>query len=265
MPRAKVGDITLSYKVRGSGAPLVMIAGFASAQNTFFMLVRAFAKHYRTVTFDNRGIGGSDKPTGPYSMSMLAGDTIGLMDSLGIDRAHLLGGSMGGMVAQHIAIDHPQRVQKLVLFSTSADAQWLFDLAEATVPGWNRSRPDLAPAELRRLIGTIASRTSNRPFNRTIFVLLAKLQARLGNLKGPAGQMEAMMTHNVLDRLHLIQTPTLVLTGSRDRVIAPQSSEVLASRIKGAKLVSIDGGSHVVAGEMAGRFKKEVLDFLRGD
>ena len=265
MPVTKVGDINLCYNVRGDGQPLIAVTGFASAQNTLFALARAFAKHYRVVTFDNRGIGGSDKPTGPYSMNMMASDTIGLMDFLGIDRAHLLGGSMGGMVAQHIAIDHPQRVDKLILFSTSADGQWLFDLVEATTPNWNRSRSDFASADLRKLMGAMASRSFNRPFNRLVFVALAKLQARLGTLKGPAGQIEAMMTHNVLDRLHLIQAPTLVLMGSKDRLIAPQSSEVLASRITGVKLVSIDGGSHAMAGEMAGRFNKEVLDFLRGD
>lgn len=265
MPVTKVGDINLCYKVRGDGQPLIAITGFASAQNTLFTLAHVFAAHYRVVTFDNRGIGGSDKPTGPYSMSVMASDTIGLMDFLGIDRAHLLGGSMGGMVAQHIAIDHPQRVDKLVLFSTSANGQWLFDLAKATIPNWNRSQSELASRDLRKLIVTIASRSFNRPFNRLLFTTLARLQARLGPLRGSAGQIEAMMTHNVLDRLHLIQAPTLIVTGSKDRLIAPQSSEVLASRITGSKLVSIDGGSHGVAGEMAGRFNKEVLDFLRGD
>jgi pimeloyl-ACP methyl ester carboxylesterase len=88
---------------------------------------------------------------------------------------------------------------------------------------------------------------------------------RLGTLTGLAGQLEAMMTYDVLDRLHLIQAPTLVLTGNQDRLIPPQSSEILASRIKGAKLVIIGGGSHVVAGEMEGRFEKEVLGFLKGD
>ncbi len=77
-------------------------------------------------------------------------------------------------------------------------------------------------------------------------------------------QLEAMMKHNVLDQLQLIQAPTLVLTGSKDKLITPQSSEALASRITGAKLVSIDGGSHVVAAEKYGRFKKEVPGFLRG-
>jgi pimeloyl-ACP methyl ester carboxylesterase len=263
MPLTQVGDIRLCYNVRGDGQPLVMITGFASAQSTLFALARVFARHYRVVTYDNRGIGGSDKPTGPYSIAMMANDTVGLMDYLEIDRAHLLGGSMGGMVAQHIAIDHPQRVDKLILSSTSADGRWLSDLAETTTPNWNRSWSDLTSADLRKLIVAIAMRSCNQPFNRLVFVTLAKLQARYGTLKGLAEQIGAMVTHNVLNRLPLIQVPTLVLAGSKDRLIAPQSSEVLASRITGAKLVIIDGGSHAVAGEMLVRFTKEVLGFLR--
>jgi pimeloyl-ACP methyl ester carboxylesterase len=266
MPQVKVGDINLSYNVRGDGQPLIMIAGFATAQNAWFPLVRAFSKHYRVVTFDNRGIGGSDKPTGTYTTKMMAGDTIALMDHLGIDRAHVLGGSMGGMIAQHIAIDHPQRVDKLILFSTSAGGQplrdMLFDLAEATTPNWNRSSSDLAGADLRKLTAAIASQSFNQPFNRLMVVPLARLMLRLGITKVPAGQLEAMMTHNVLDRLNLIQAPTLILTGSKDRLMPPQSPEVLASRITGAKLVTIDRGSHALAEGMSGRFNKEVLDFL---
>jgi len=109
MPVAKVGDINLCYNARGDGQPLILIIGFASAQTSYFGLARVLAKHYRVVTFDNRGIGGSDKPAGPYSMSMMAGDTIGLMDYLRIEKAHIMGGSMGGMIAQEMAIDHPQR------------------------------------------------------------------------------------------------------------------------------------------------------------
>jgi pimeloyl-ACP methyl ester carboxylesterase len=261
----KVGDINLCYKVCGDGQPLIMITGFASAQNTLFTLARTFSKHYRVVTFDNRGIGGSDKPAGPYSTSMMAKDTIGLMDFLGIDKAHLMGGSMGGMVAQHIAIDHPNRVDKLILFSTSADGQWLFELVEETIPNWNRLKSDFTPADIRKLVSTMASRTTNQPITRLIFMILSNLQARVNPLTGLTGQIVAMMRHNALDRLQLIQAPTLVLTGSKDRLIAPHFSEVLASQIKGSKLVSIDGGSHVVAGEMADRFINEVLDFFQFD
>ena len=263
MAFANAGNIKLCYKVRGGGQPIIAITGFASSQDSFFMLARTLSRYYRIVTFDNRGIGGSDKPSGPYSMSMMAGDTIGLMDFLGIERAHLLGGSMGGMVAQHIAIHYPQRVDKLILFSTSADGQWLIDLAEEVIPGWDRSRPGLASADLQKLMIVMASRSFNRPFNRLVFAALARLQARLGGHTGPAGQIEAMITHNVLDQLNLIQAPSLVLVGSQDRLIRAHPSEVMASRIKRAKLVILEGGSHTMAGEMAGQFDKEVLDFLR--
>jgi len=84
MPVAKIGDINLSYEVHGKGQPLILITGFASAQNMWYAQVRAFSKIYRVVTFDNRGFGKSDKPPGPYTTKMLAGDAIALMDHLGI-------------------------------------------------------------------------------------------------------------------------------------------------------------------------------------
>ena len=252
MPIATVGDIKLAYSVYGDGQPLILINGFASAQNALFMLVRAFARRYRVITFDNRGSGGSDKPTGPYSTSMMAGDTIGLMDFLSIHKAHLLGMSLGGMVAQHIAIDHPQKVDKLILCSTSAGGQplrdMLYDLIEATTPGWNRLRSDLASADLGKLIIAMTSRIFNQPFSRLLFLSLNKILLRSGMLKVPAGQLDAMITHDVQDRLHLVQSHTLVLTGSQDRLMPPHSSQELASRIMGAKLVILDGGSHSFEG-----------------
>jgi pimeloyl-ACP methyl ester carboxylesterase len=268
MPVAKVGEINLSYKVSGEGHPLVLINGFGGAQNALFALVRAFAKHYRVVTFDNRGIGGSDKPTGPYSVRTMAGDTIGLIDFLGIEKAHLLGMSMGGMIAQEMAIDYPQRVDKLILCSTSAGGQpfrelW-FDLIEASNHGWNRSRSDLAEVDLRKLIGAVTPRLFNRPFNRLVIAPLAKLMLRLGMTRVPVGQLEAMMSHDALERLGNIQAPTLVLAGSKDGLMPPHSGELLASRIRGAKLVIIEGGAHAWGADKPGRFNKEVLSFLNG-
>jgi len=265
MPIAKVGDINLCYQVKGDGPPVILINGFASAQNALFSLVHVFAKYYRVVTFDNRGIGGSDKPAGTYSISMMANDTIGLMDFLGIGKAHLIGMSLGGMVGQQIAIDCPQRVCKLILCSTSAGGQplqnMLFALIEATNPGWNRSSSNLSSADLGKLIIAMTSLIFNQTFSRLLFVSLNKILIKTGQLKAPLGQLEAMMNHNVQDRLHLIQAPTLVLTGSKDRLMPPQSSEELASQIKGAKLVTLDGGSHSFEG-VSGSFNKAVLDFL---
>jgi 3-oxoadipate enol-lactonase len=264
MPVAKVGEINLCYEVHGKGQPLILITGFASAQNLWYSQVRAFSRDYRVVTFDNRGFGKSDKPPGPYTTKMLAGDTIALMDRLGIEKAHILGGSMGGMVAQEMAIDHPGRLDKLILSSTSAGGpplrDMLFGLIEAATPGWNRSRADLASANLQKFMVAMASRSFNGKLYQVLIMPLVRLQARLGRVKVPVGQLEAMLSHNALERLDGIQAPTLVLTGSDDRVMPPHSSEVLASRIKGAKLVVIEGGAHALGGE---RFNKEVLAFLR--
>jgi 3-oxoadipate enol-lactonase len=265
MPVAKVGEINVCYEVHGKGQPLILITGFASAQNLWYSQVRAFGRDYRVVTFDNRGFGKSDRPPGPYTTKMLAGDTISLMDRLGIEKGHVLGGSMGGMAAQEIAIDHPGRLDKLILSSTSAGGQslrdMLFGLIETSTPGWNRSRADLASANLQKFMVAMASRSFNGKLYQVLIMPLVRLQARLGRVKVPVGQLEAMLSHNALERLDRIQAPTLVLTGSEDRVMPPHSSEVLASRIKGAKLVVIEGGAHALGGE---RFNKEVLAFLRG-
>jgi 3-oxoadipate enol-lactonase len=242
---------------------LILITGFASAQNLWYSQVRAFSRDYRVVTFDNRGFGKSDNPPGPYTTKMMAGDTIALMDRLGIEKAHILGGSMGGMAAQEIAIEHPGRLDKLILSSTSAGGQplrdMLFGLIEAATPGWNRSRPDLASANLQKFMVAMASRSFNGKSYQVLIMPLVRLQARLGRVKVPVGQLQAMLAHNALERLDRIQAPTLVLTGSEDRVIPAHSSEVLASGIKSAKLVVIEGGAHALGGE---RFNKEVLGFL---
>ena len=268
MPVAKVGDINLCYEVRGKGQPLILITGFASAQNLWYSQVRAFSRDYRVVTFDNRGFGKSDKPPGPYTTKMLAGDTIALMDRLGIEKAHILGGSMGGMAAQGIAIEHPGRLDKLILSSTSAGGQPLRDmllgLIEATTPGWNRSRSDLTKVDLRKLLIYGHSRLFNRPFNSLVIASLLRLLLRLGMTKVPVGQLEAMLSHDALDRLDRIEAPTLVLAGRKDGLMPPHSGEVLASRIRSAKLVVIDGGTHAWQGDMPGRFNREVLAFLRG-
>ena len=172
---------------------------------------------------------------------------------------------MGGMAAQEIAIEHPERLDKLILSSTSAGGQplrdMLFGLIETATPGWNRSRPDLASANLQKFMVAMASRSFNGTMYRLLVMPLVKLQARLGRVKVPVGQLEAMLSHNTLGRLDKIQAPTLVLTGSEDRLMPPHSSEELASRTKGAKLVVIDGGAHALGGE---RFNKEVLSFLNG-
>ena len=120
MPLAKLNGVSISYQVEGQGEPLVMIMGFSGGRSGWIRQRPFFKKYYWVITFDNRGVGKSDKLLGPYSTRMMADDTLGLMDLLRIEKAHIMGVSMCGMIAQELAINYPQRVRKLVLACTYA-------------------------------------------------------------------------------------------------------------------------------------------------
>jgi pimeloyl-ACP methyl ester carboxylesterase len=121
MPHVRVDDIQLYYEERGRGPALLFIAGLGGRPGQFAGLVDAFADRYRCITFDNRGgAGQTDKPPGPYSIARFAADTAGLLDALGIDRAHVAGFSMGGMIAQELALRYPERCRSLILEGTAA-------------------------------------------------------------------------------------------------------------------------------------------------
>ena len=115
MSIAKVDTVELYYEQHGSGAPLLLIMGLAADSMAWLFQVPEFSKHYRTIVFDNRGVGRSSKPAGPYTISQMADDTAGLLDVLGIARTHVVGVSMGGMIAQELALRHPRLVGGLVL------------------------------------------------------------------------------------------------------------------------------------------------------
>lgn len=115
MPKAKVNGININYRVQGKREFLVLIMGYSGDQTGWIFQTSAFKKYYCVITFDNRGVGKTDKPGGAYSTKMMADDTVGLMDHLGIKKAHVLGVSMGGMTAQAVAVNYPERINKLVL------------------------------------------------------------------------------------------------------------------------------------------------------
>jgi 3-oxoadipate enol-lactonase len=267
MPKAKVNGININYKVQGHGEPLVLISGYAADQTAWMFQTRAFKKYYLVITFDNRGVGKTDKPGGAYSIKMMADDTVGLMDYLGIKKAHILGTSMGGEIAQVIAINYPERINKLILASCIAgrnessgpSPEWL----KALGYGEDYTDDDARSIPIRKTLDTVFSLAINKPLFRIFFLPLMKITNRFISDTGLLGQWEAQLGHNTFDKLSTIKVPTLVLTGTKDRVIKTSSSEVIAKLIPNAKLVKVEDGSHLFSMEMSGRFNKEVLDFLR--
>lgn len=260
MPLAGLNGVNINYRVEGQGEPLVMIMGFSATRSGWIRQIPFFKKYYRVITLDNRGVGKSDKPPGPYTTRIMADDTLGLMDLLGIEKAHVMGVSMGGMIAQELAINYPQRVMKLILACTYASQD---ETSGDTLEQAEFLQP--TPGEKASAMIGLAF---NKPLYRFIFGVLAKVQTRfVGNSTsvGIAGQSEACRKHNTLERLPLITAPTLVIVGTGDRIIKPVSSEVIAGRIPNARLVRVEGGSHCFSFEMKNEFNREVLNFLRTD
>ncbi len=255
MALANINGIRINYKDEGRGEPLVLIAGFNSELITWFWQTRVWKKHFRIISFENRGSGKSDRLPGPYSMQTMAGDTLGLMDHLGIASAHILGVSMGGMIAQEIAIRQPERVRKLVIGTAYA----CIDEHSGPTPQMFQA----AHLPIRPMLDAMAGLMVNRSLFRLVMLPMAKVKNRLADTNSILAKRDAAFIHDTRDRLCRIKTPTLVITGTADHLIRPDSSRVLAELIPGARLVEIEGGSHLLFIEMAKRFNEEVLKFLR--
>jgi pimeloyl-ACP methyl ester carboxylesterase len=258
MPNAVINGIHIDYRIDGQGYPLVMIMGYSSPRSGWASQVPVFKKHFQVITFDNRGVGKSDKPAGPYTTRMMADDAVALMDHLGIKKAHVVGASMGGMIAQEFAINYPDRVSKLVLACTYCCKQ-----GES---GDTKEQAELTRLPPKKMPAAMAKLACNKPFYRFIVGTMASLQLNFASAAanvGIEGQTAACFNHNTLDRLASIKAPTLVIVGTEDHLIVPTSSDVITKQIPGAKLVKVPGGSHMFFMENKREFNQAVLDFLK--
>jgi 3-oxoadipate enol-lactonase len=264
MPFAEAADGTrLHYSVSGrrDGEPVLMIQGLGADSRGWLRQRLAFAARHRVVVFDNRGVGRSDRPPGPYDLEVMAGDALALLDAAGFADAHVMGASMGGAISQIIAVRHPERVRSLVLACTACRqlpwrrellTEWA-DVAEREGMGGFTTyavRWVIGPRSLRRfwpalgLVGTLAQ-------NLTADSFLAQVQAILA------------ADDDVRFELRGVRAPTLVLVGSQDILTPLGDSEEIADLIPGAERAGVGGGAHGFMFEHASAFNRTVLDFLR--
>jgi pimeloyl-ACP methyl ester carboxylesterase len=262
MPKARVNGIELNYVEAGSGDPLLLIMGFGGDHLAWAFQTPVFAQQYRVIAFDNRGAGQSDAPDVPYTTRMMADDAAGLLDHLKIERAHVLGVSMGGMIAQELALNHPRRVRSLQLHCTLARPdRHMHTLME----GWRTMRQKCTVEEWMRVVSLwLFSPTTfaERPeFVETI------IQTGIANphpftLTGFLRQGDAVRGHDALDRLGKLTLPALVSVADDDILVPPRFARQLAAAIPGATLKTIDGAGHCYFWERAEAFNAMCLEFL---
>jgi pimeloyl-ACP methyl ester carboxylesterase len=242
VPLAELGDLSLHYEERGDGAPLLLIAGIPAIASDWEPLAARLADAgRRVIAYDNRGSGASTVTLGPYSTAQMAADAAALLDHLEIERADVFGMSMGGMIAQELALAAPGRVHRLVLGCTHA--------------GIAHAAP--APKEAGRAFALQTDDWGSRmralaPFAFAGGVDPALLEAfiakKTAEPQDPAGyraQIQAVLAHDTADRLGRITARTLVITGDDDRIIPGESSVLLAERIPDATLRVVAGSGHL--------------------
>jgi pimeloyl-ACP methyl ester carboxylesterase len=275
MPRATVGDVELYYEEHGSGDPLLLIMGLGADANGWMLQTPEFAKHYRTIVFDNRGVGRSAKPAGPYTIPQMADDAVALLDHLGIERTHVCGVSMGGMISQELALRHPKRLRSLVLGCTYAqpDSGVLQNSSASAsnlggaIDAQGNINIDLSQLDPLMFFQTLLPLTFNQSFIETDLARIMQLfsgSLEFGfDLNAILAQVQAAMAHDTAGRLNQIKVPTLVITGDNDMLIPSSNSDYLAQEIPAARLVKIPGGSHAFNLETPDVFNGAVLEFLR--
>ena len=255
---ATSGDVRIAYELRGTGEPLLLMQGLGYGRWGWEPLLEPLADDFRVLFYDNRGIGDSDVPEGPYTARQLAEDAVAVLDSAGVEHATVVGTSLGGMAAQELALGFAERVDRLVLACTTPGGVNAHAMPQQTVDLMLQA-PTLAPeVALRRFVENALAPGASEALVERIYAL------RLANPFDPKGwqaQAAAGVGFDALERIPEIEAPTLVVTGTEDVVVDPRNSDLLSERIPNARLERVPGG-HLFFWEDPTRFVTLVKEFV---
>lgn len=244
----------IAWERHGAGPPLLLIQGLGYARWGWEPVVEPLARSFDVILFDNRGIGESDTPAGPYTAAQLAGDALQVLDEAGVERAHVLGTSLGGMVAQELALARPERVEKLVLACTTPGGPESFPMPEQTVSLIQNG------ASLREFI---ENALAPDPSIEIVERILRHREATAQPLEAWAAQAAAGMGFDALARVEGIRAPTLILHGTEDAVVDSRNTALLERRIPDSRVELFPGAGHLFFWEQPDRFVAAVEEFLQ--
>jgi pimeloyl-ACP methyl ester carboxylesterase len=256
---AENSGVRLRYETLGEGPPLLLVQGLGYARRGWGPVVELLAERFAVTCYDNRGIGESDKPAGPYTARLLADDAACVLDAIGVELAHVVGASLGGMAAQELALEHPERVDRLVL--------------ACTTPGGDRAQP--MPAQTVALFAEAATLPPDVALRKFVANSLAGdapgelveriYRWRLENPPDPQGwqaQAAAGTTYDGAERTREIAARTLVIHGTEDNVVDARNAALLAELIPDARVELFEGCGHLFFWEQPERFARVVEEFL---
>ncbi len=250
MPTDQIGGIKIAYEIQGQGHPLLLITGVGYSAWFWKKVIPGLAKDYTVITFDNRGAGNSDKPAGPYTVRMMAEDTIGLLDALDIEKAYIMGHSLGGFIAQELIVLRPDLVAKLVLASTNCGGMNVIPITPEAMEVLTNREGD--PVELVKR--GIAIACAPGFLEREQEVSQELIDYRFTNPVPPeqyqaqvaAGAGMAYLTpEQVTERTGAIKIPTLILFGEHDQVVPPGNADLMAGMISDAQIKIIPDVGHM--------------------
>ncbi len=250
--------IKIYWDELGQGEPILLIMGLGWASPMWHRTRPVLAQRYLTIALDNRGVGRSDVPPGPYPIALMAADAASVLDAAGIESAHVFGVSMGGMIAQEFALQYPKRVRSLILGCTAAGG-----------PTALRAEPEVLEILTRRDLSPDDSVAASNPVIYDSATLPERLDEDTAirkqwwpNADGYMAQLQGIMAWEAYSRLPQIAAPTLVIHGETDRLVPPGNAKLIAGRVRGAKLVMIPHASHIFATDQPEASHRAVLEFL---
>lgn len=265
MAFAKSNDLRIAYSVEGSGDETILLVMGLGARSADWgrEFPALLSEKYRVVRFDNRGTGASDKPSEAWTLEDMAKDAVAVLDAVGVERAHVLGISMGGMISQLVALGHPERVNRLVLLSTNFGGPGIVrPSAELIALMYSPPRGTSTEEIVRQAMQMITAPGFADAHPELIDELVGYARVQPTAKAVFATQLQAILSNDRSERVRDIRAPTLVIHGDLDPLIPHENGVRLADRIPGARLETLRGVGHVPSFEAPDVLAKLVLGFL---
>jgi pimeloyl-ACP methyl ester carboxylesterase len=260
--RADSDGVQIAYEVLGDGEPLTLVQGLGYDRRGFGRLPELLAEHFRVVLIDNRGVGESDEPEGPYSVAQMVDDVAAVLDDAGIERTNLFGVSLGGFIAQEFALAYPERVDKLVLCSTMPGGPRSHPMPPPGVEAFGRFPTMEREAGLRLMVENSLGARGVRDVPGLADEIYAYRLERAPSIAAWQAQAVAGAAFDAYDRIGAITAPTLVVHGGADNVVDTRNGELLGELIPNARVEIVPERGHLMVWEDSERVAEIVREFL---